>query len=87
MTIHLSGDREQFVRSLVQIGQFASEDEVIDEALRLFQERDELAKLAELRCEIAAGIEQADRGELGPFDPHATLTRVRSSQTSSTKES
>ena len=87
MTIHLSGDREQFVRSLVQIGQFASEDEVIDEALRLFQERDELAKLAELRREIAVGIEQADRGELAPFDPHATLARVRSGQTSSTKES
>ena len=52
MTIHLSGDREQFVRSLVQIGQFASEDEVIDEALRLFQEHNELAKLAELHREI-----------------------------------
>ncbi len=47
MTIHLSEDREQFVRSLVQIGQFASEVEVINEALRVFQERDEQAKLAE----------------------------------------
>lgn len=87
MTIHLSGDREQYVRSLVQIGQFASEDEVIDEALRLFQERDEQTKLAELRSDIAIGIEQAERGELATFDPHGTLARVRSRRVTSTKES
>ena len=78
MTIQLSGEREQFVRSLVQGGQFNSEDEVIDEALRLLQERDIQARLADLRREIAIGIEQADRGELGPFDPQATLARIRS---------
>ena len=86
MMIHLSAENEQYVRSLVQGGQFTSEDEVIDEALRLFQERDELAKLAELRREIAIGIEQADSGELAPFDPHATLTRIRSRQAASSRE-
>ncbi|MFI5457090.1 MAG: type II toxin-antitoxin system ParD family antitoxin [Isosphaerales bacterium] len=86
MTIHLSGDREQFVRSLVQGGEYASEEEVIDEALRLFQELDEQAKLAELRREIAIGIEQADRGELAPFDPQATLARVRSRQDANIRE-
>ena len=39
MTIHLSAEREQMVRSFIQDGRFASEDEVIDEALRLLQER------------------------------------------------
>lgn len=29
------------------------------------------------RAAIAAGIEQADRGEVGPFDPIAALARVR----------
>jgi antitoxin ParD1/3/4 len=82
MTIHLSGDREQLVRALIQSGQYASEDEVIDQALRLLQERDDQAKLAVLRREIAVGIEQADRGELEPFDPQATLARVRSRQAS-----
>jgi antitoxin ParD1/3/4 len=85
MTIQLSGEREQFVRSLVQGGQFNSEDEVIDAALRLLQERDDQARLADLRREIAIGIEQADRGELGPFDPHATLARIRSRQAASMK--
>jgi len=78
MTIHLSGDREEIVRSFIEDGRFTSEDEVIDEALRLLQERDEQAKLADLRRAI--GIEQADRGGLAPFDPHATLERIRSRQ-------
>jgi antitoxin ParD1/3/4 len=80
MTIHLSGDREEIVRSFIEDGRFTSEDEVIDEALRLLQERDEQAKLANLRRDIAIGIEQADRGELAPFDPHVTLERIRSRQ-------
>ncbi len=84
MTIHLSDDREQVVRSIMQGGQYASEDEVIDEALRLLQERDEQSRLAGLRREIAIGIEQADRGELAPFDPHATLARIRSREATGT---
>jgi Arc/MetJ-type ribon-helix-helix transcriptional regulator len=39
MTIHLSGDREQVILSLLRAGKFASSDEVIDEALRLVGER------------------------------------------------
>ena len=78
MVIHLSEEREQIVRSLIEDGRFTSEDEVIGEALRLLEEHDEQAKLADLRREIAIGIEQADRGELLPFEPHATLERIRS---------
>ena len=78
MTIHLSGDREQIVRSFIQQGEFTSEEEVIDEALRLLLERAEQAKLAALRRDVAIGIEQADRGELSPFDPHSALERIRS---------
>ncbi len=63
----------------------APEDVVIDEALRLLQERDEQAKLANFRRDI--GIEQADRGELTPFDPHATLERVRSRQAPTAEQS
>ena len=39
MTIDLSGQRERIVLSLMQAGKFASADEVIDEALRLVEER------------------------------------------------
>jgi antitoxin ParD1/3/4 len=82
MMIQLSEEREQIVRSLMQDGGFASEDEVIDTALRLLQEHGEQARLADLRREVAIGIEEADRGELAPFDPHATLKRIRARQAS-----
>jgi len=39
MTIHLSGQREEMILSLLRAGKFASSDEVIDEALRLVGER------------------------------------------------
>jgi antitoxin ParD1/3/4 len=80
MTIQLPEHRQQFVHDLVQSGRYTSEDEVIAEALQLLEERDEQARLVELRREIAVGIDQADRGELAPFDPHASLARIRSRQ-------
>jgi antitoxin ParD1/3/4 len=40
MIIHLSESLELFVRTLVQGGRYASEAEVIDEALRLLEQRD-----------------------------------------------
>jgi Arc/MetJ-type ribon-helix-helix transcriptional regulator len=39
MTIDLSGDRAAAVRSLMEAGHYASEDEVIDDALRLLTQR------------------------------------------------
>jgi len=79
MTIRLSQNRQEFVRSLVQTGQFASEEAVVEEALQLLKERfEDLDQLAELRRQVAIGIAQADRGELASFDPHATLARIRS---------
>ena len=87
MTIHLSGERELIVRNFLRDGRFASEDEVIDEALRLLQERDEQSRLADVRRDVAIGIEQADRGELASFDPHTTLERIRSRQSSATRPS
>jgi Arc/MetJ-type ribon-helix-helix transcriptional regulator len=39
MTIQLSRQNEQLVRSLLQAGKFASTEAVIDEALRLVEQR------------------------------------------------
>ncbi len=39
MTIHLTGQREQLILSLLRAGKFSSSDEVIDEALRLVEQR------------------------------------------------
>lgn len=87
MMIELTVECEQLVRSFVQGGRYTSEAEVIDEALRLLRDRDGGVELADLRREIAIGAGQADRGELGPFDPEATLARVRSRHTPTTGSS
>lgn len=78
MSFESSRDRDLIVQSLVEGGRYGSEEEVMNEALRLLVERDEKAKLDELRREIALGIEDADRGDLAPLDPKAALERIRS---------
>ena len=73
MNVYTSDHWEQFICALLQSERDESADAVIDEGMRLLEKRDEQAKRVELRHEIAIGIEQADRGELSPFDPQATL--------------
>lgn len=75
--IELSQETRELLYSLLIEGDYASEDEVIATALRLLRECREQAMIADLRHEIAIGLGEADRGELGPFDPRATLDRVR----------
>ena len=67
MTIHLSGDRERIVRSLMEGGRFASEDEVIDQALRLLRQRQE-AEQARVVEGIRQGVEDMNAGRDRPAD-------------------
>ncbi len=80
MLIRLKGESEQFVRCLLRDGDYASAAQVVEAALSLLQEWENQARLAELRLEIAIGMDEADRGELLPFDPLATLERLRASR-------
>jgi antitoxin ParD1/3/4 len=68
MNVSLTPELERLVQEKVSSGLYNSASEVVREALRLLQERDELRKLRleELRREIARGAEAADRGELVP---------------------
>jgi antitoxin ParD1/3/4 len=79
MEVALPPELERLVREKVESGLYLSADEVLHEALRLLDDRDRLRalRLEELRKEVAIGIEQADRGEVAPFDAQATLARVR----------
>jgi putative addiction module CopG family antidote len=63
MTIYLSDDHQQFVHSLVQGGKYASEDDVIAEALRLLQERHEQAMQADdVLAATRRSLAEADAG-------------------------
>lgn len=79
MNVSLTPELEQLVTEKVESGLYNSASEVVREALRLLKERDDLreARLDELRREIAIGLEQADRGEMRPFDPDDLKRRVR----------
>ncbi|MDJ0853531.1 MAG: type II toxin-antitoxin system ParD family antitoxin [Myxococcota bacterium] len=68
---------KELVRAQLEAGHFQSVDEVVCEALRLLSERDELfaAQGAELRTQIAEGVEAEERGELR--DGEAAIADVR----------
>lgn len=70
MDVTLPPELDHFIRQQVEHGQFATEDEVICEALRLLQRNEGLdrLKLEEMRRLVSVGLEQADRGESAPLD-------------------
>jgi antitoxin ParD1/3/4 len=80
MNVRLTPELESYVAEKVESGFYSSQSEVIREGLRLLRERDRLteARLADLRGEVATGMEQARRGELVPGDEVFARLRRRS---------
>ncbi len=78
MDVSLSPELERYVQDQVRAGQYASADEAVSHGLRLLQGRDERRRreLEDLRRLIQVGIDQADRGELEPFNEN-TLAEIR----------
>lgn len=75
MHISLTEKLEDYVKSKVQSGLYNNASEVVREALRLkiaADETDEI-KLQRLRDAIEPAWQQAERGELVPFDLHEIL--------------
>ncbi len=66
MNVSLTPELEQLVTAKVASGRYQSASEVFREALRLLEDQDRLRemRLEEVRKQIAAGLEQAKRGEL-----------------------
>jgi antitoxin ParD1/3/4 len=77
MNVNLGTVFDKFIAELLKSGMYQSQSEVVREGLRLLKEREELKKLrlAELRKQIAAGGEQADRGEF--VDGPKTFEEIR----------
>lgn len=71
MDVTLPPELERLIHDKVSSGLYASQDEVIREALRLLKDRDDLRLLAveDLRREVQKGLDQLDRGESVLFDP------------------
>jgi antitoxin ParD1/3/4 len=70
MTIHLKPDQEQRITEAVRSGAYRSPSEVIDRALEVLREHDELlmANRRTIDAKIRQGIDELDRGEGIPED-------------------
>ncbi len=64
MHVSLTPELEKMVHGKVQTGRYNSASEVVREALRLMDERDQMKALHrdELRKKIVAGLESLDKG-------------------------
>lgn len=62
MNISLKPEHEQFIKSQIQAGRYANAEEVMNEAFKLLQVREQ--RLEELRQKIGVGDEQIARGQV-----------------------
>ncbi|HLY12508.1 MAG TPA: type II toxin-antitoxin system ParD family antitoxin [Planctomycetota bacterium] len=70
MNVSLTPKLAALVAERVRSGRYQSASEVVREALRLLEDLEEVkvARLKELRKEIAAGLKELDRGRSIAFD-------------------
>jgi antitoxin ParD1/3/4 len=62
MYIQIKPELEKFIQAQLASGRFSSADDVINEAFKLLQEREQ--RLEELRQKIAVGTEQIAKGQV-----------------------
>lgn len=61
MTVEISADLQQFVHQVIDNGIYKNENDVVDQALRLLQQRQK--KIEELKREVQPALDELDRGE------------------------
>ena len=69
MNISLTPELEEFVREKVETGRYLSASEVVREALRVLEERDQVRQLQlkQLRDDIGEGLADLDAGRTHPL--------------------
>lgn len=75
MSISVPSEYVPFVNELVALGIYPSQDAVMRDALQLLREK--RLEFEDLKAEIAIGIEQANRGEVVPFDADKIIANAR----------
>ena len=76
MNIHLTPELEQLVQGKVQSGRYNSASEVVREALRLMEERDQfiVPRREEIRKKIAQGLASLQQGK--SVDGESVFARI-----------
>jgi antitoxin ParD1/3/4 len=77
MNVSLTPELEKFVSAKVDSGRYTSASEVVREALRLLEERDQAraSQLAEFNQELGRRLDSLDRGQR--VDPSETRARLK----------
>jgi antitoxin ParD1/3/4 len=80
MNVSLNPKLARFVEEQLKAGKYSSPEDVVNAGLARLQTEQELSAedVTHLRGELAVGIDQADRGELEPWDAgeiHAEVER------------
>lgn len=78
MNVSLTPELEKFVSAKVESGRYNSASEVVREALRLLEERDQTraAQLAEFNQELGRRLDSLSRGQrVDPSEARARLQR------------
>ena len=77
MNVSVGKEFEEYVRSKVASGDYASASEVVRDGLRLLREKDLVfeARLQSLRGEIQKGLDQAEAGQV--LDGPAVMDELR----------
>jgi len=70
MNVSLTRQLEGFIEKKVRTGKYQTASEVVREGLRLLEDRDAERglRLRRLREEIRVGLDQVEKGQVGPFD-------------------
>lgn len=70
MNVSVTAEMERLVARQVKSGRYHTASEVVRDALRLFEEREEYrrAKIEDLRREVDKGLDELDRREGIPAD-------------------
>ena len=66
MTVEIPLNYQAFVKTVIDHGQFQTEEQVVGEALRLLAERNR--RVEEFRREVQVGLDQLERGEYTEYD-------------------
>ena len=70
MNVSLTPELEELIHERVRSGRYTSASEVVREALRLLEDRDELRRLhlSDLRTKVGDGLDALDRGQVRDGD-------------------
>jgi putative addiction module CopG family antidote len=79
MDVLLKPELEKFVAEKVRSGQCADANDLINQALEVLRDQEELSPEheANLRHELRRGVEQLDRGECASFDAERVIAEER----------